>query len=513
MATLRDYRRVIGLAQVLFLAGKWLKRKGIRYTSVATVLAGGTIAADMTLGAVNVSKLNVALIPGLIALFTFGVGNALVGISNLFAAEKLLVADANAMNLMEDRKKFQMTRHLKVLWDRAFKYEAALYANGASHEAMDIGANRRQLELLVKGWPAEMRRYFGIDDGNLDEFLGYIQQFRPLSESMETTEEGFIHSAGYALRESLPQKVEQALTGFDLSLLEDWYDGAFLTANDNVLRKQFAAHRIVRGIRREVGIPWTVRFQEALAGHPDPLWYTLTMKKIGACVGGLVGRLNDRYGGKAMPEYFDAQDFLWKHDHNDRLVLDAFAHRGEQALSELRTERRRLFRSIFGEDKSKAHLHVYRMFGRDFMDSMHLRLDYDIEFAAGLLDNNPLCDVEQLESLIPVSVFPRLVAQTRMTDARRCVAAADRFMEDCLPAAARDAISKRVIRTVFYLDKHGIRRAGDVCPQRAVEIARRYLDRHERYSHRICTLRQHYELTRLQLLSYIEMIDELAEYD
>ncbi len=513
MATLHDYKRIIGMGQVLFLAGKWLKRKGIRYTSLATVLAGGTIAADMAIGAVNVSRLNVALIPGLIALSTFGVGNALIGISNLFSSEKLLVADANSMNLMEDKKKSQMTRHLELLWDRAFKYEAALYGDASNHEAENIRTNRCQLQALIDAWPADLKRHFGIDGDNTEELLTYIEQFRPLSESMETTKDGFIHSAGYALRESLPQKVEQALTGFDLSLLEDWYDGAFFTCNDNVLRTQFAAHRTIRGIRREVGIPWSVRFHEALSGHPDPMWYTLTMKKIGTSVGGLIGRMNDRYVGKGMPEYFDAQDFLWKDPHSDRLVLKAFARRGPQALDELKAERRKTFRSIFSAYKPSAHLHIYRMFGRDFVDAMRLRLDYDIEFAAGLLDNDPLSDIEHLESMIPTCVFPRLVVQNKMSDARRCVQAADCFMQERLPDAARDPVAVRVIRTVCYLDKHGIRRTLDVCPQRAVETVQRYLARHQRYSMRICTLRQHYELTRLQLLSYMEMIDELAEYD
>ncbi len=43
MARFTDYRRVIGVAQVLFLAGKWLKRKGIRYTSLAVVVANTTV--------------------------------------------------------------------------------------------------------------------------------------------------------------------------------------------------------------------------------------------------------------------------------------------------------------------------------------------------------------------------------------------------------------------------------------------------------------------------------------
>ena len=146
------------------------------------------------------------------------------------------------------------------------------------------------------------------------------------------------------------------------------------------------------------------------------------MKNIGASVGGLVVRMNERYVGKEMPAYFDAQDFLWKHPDTDRLVREAFARRGEQALQELQTARRNLFRSVFSDCRSAAHLQIWRMFGRDFTNAMRLRLDYDVEFSAGLLDNDPLSDIAQLESLIPACVFPRAVVEKKMADARYCPA-------------------------------------------------------------------------------------------
>ena len=34
-----------------------------------------------------------------------------------------------------------------------------------------------------------------------------------------------------------------------------------------------------------------------------------------------------------------------------------------------------------------------------------------------------------------------------------------------------------------------------------------------RYTKRICLLRQHYELARLELITYARMVDELAEFD
>jgi len=513
MVKFTDYRRVIGAAQVLFLAGKWLKRKGIRYTSLAVVIAAGTITADITLGSVDVSKLKVALLPGVIAVLTFGLGNTLIGISNLFSSEKLLVADANTMNLMEDRKKADMNSHLEILWERVFKYESRLHNADDCREADDIRKNRGQLADFVRSWPAEMKRHFGIDDGCFDEFLRYVEEFRPLSEKIESTREGFIASAGFAIKYALPQKLQRAMTGFDLSLVEDWYDGAFFTANDNKLKKQYAAHSTIRGIRNEIGIGVLARFREALSGHPDPLWYSLTMKKIGMSVGTLMSRMNADYVSKRSPNYFDAQDFLWADEKTDRLIFDNFGENAAAVLQDLRDSRKKMICSIFSADKGDAHMQIYRMFGQDFVRAMDLRLDYDIEFSAGLLDNDPLGDIGELEKMIPCAVFPLKRARSKVNRAKGVLETADRFLAEYLPDVAGEPLKTRAARTVFYLDKHAICTLATQDPSQAVEIVKSHMAGEKKYSRRICLLRQHYELSRIQLFSYMEMVDKLAEFD
>jgi len=512
MARFTDYRRVIGVAQVLFLAGKWLKRKGIRYTSLAVVVAAGAIAADMALGSVDVSKLKVVLLPGVIAVLTFGVGNTLIGISNLFSSEKLLVADANSMNLMEDRKKCDMDRHLEILWERVFKYESRLCNRDDCREADDIRTNREQLAAFVRTWPGEMKRHFGIDDGCFDEFLQYIEQFRPLSEKMESTREGFIASAGFGLKHTLPQKLQRTMTGFDLSLIEDWYDGAFFTANDNKLKKQFAANRTIRGIRNEIGIPVLTRFKEALSGHPDPLWYSLTMKKVGMSVGRLMSRMNAEYVSKRSPSYFDAQDFLWADAKSDNLIHDNFGENAAAILQELRDSRKKMIRSIFSANKSDACIQIHRMFGRDFANAMDLRLDYDIEFSAGLLDNDPAGDIGELQEMIPCAVFPLKRAKSKVHRAKGVLETADDFLAEYLPDVAAEPLKRRAARTVFHLDKHAVCTLATQDPRRAMEIVERHVKSERKYSRRICLLRQHYELSRIQLFSYMEMVDKLAEF-
>lgn len=515
MARLQDYRRVVGVPQLLFLAGKWLKAKGIRYTTLATILAGGAIAADFALGStISLSKLKLALFPGLIAVLTFGVGNTLIAISNLFSSERLLQADANSMNLMEDMKKAATERHLGILWDRVFKYESKMH-NGTcdNGEADRIEINREGLAGLIRAWPAEMKKHFGIDDGCFGEFLRHVEQFRPLSEGMEATKEGFVSSACFAMQQSLPQKLEKALTGFDLSLLEDWYDGAFFTSNDNKLKIQFAGHKTIRGVRGEIGIGWRARIKEALSGHPDPLWHSLTMKKIGMSVGTMMSRMNDKYVGKRKPSYFDAQHFLWADDRCDELVVVAFKDKGQEVLEELRRSRKKMMRRVFSDHKCDGHIQVYRMFGRDFVNAMTLRLGYDVEFAAGLLDDDPVGDIHELEETIPCSVYSLKRAKKKICQAKANLVAVDGLLSRHFPEIDKEPLKVRAARTAFYLNKHKIQTVAEGSERRAIEILDRQMKGEARYSERICLLRVHYELARMQLLSYTEMIDELAEYE
>jgi hypothetical protein len=329
---------------------------------------------------------------------------------------------------------------------------------------------------------------------------------------MESTREGFIASAGFALKQALPQKLQRAMTGFDLSLIEDWYDGAFFTANDNKLKKQFAANRNLRGIRNEIGVPVLTRFKEALSGHPDPLWFSLTMKKVGMSVGTLMSRMNAEYVSKRTPSYFDAQDFLWADEKSDDLIHDNFGENAAAILQELRDSRRTMIRSIFSANKPDACIQIHRMFGRDFANAMDLRLDYDIEFSAGLLDNDPVGDIAELQEMIPCAVFPLKRAKSKIARARAILETADDFLAEYLTGMADRPLETRAARTAFYLDKHAICTLAAQDPRRAMEIIESRVKGEKRYSQRICLLRQHYELSRIQLFSYMEMVDKIAEF-
>lgn len=490
MARLREYRRVVGAAQLLYLVGRSLKRQGIKYTIAAALIALGLMVANIvgrrfleTHHLLPVTNARALLLPVVAAALTFGLGNTLTGLSNLFSSEKVLMADANAMNLLEDRKQAQMSWHLDVLWERVFRYEAAIGALGDASSTLTAG---------VGSLPADL----------CDRATG-----GPL------TREVFLARAGYSLRQCLPQRVERTLTGCDLSLLEDWYDGAFFTQNDCKLKEQYAAHAVLRGIRRRVGLSPSTRIREALSCYPDPLWHSLTMKKIATLVGGLINRMNRRYVRPHHGNYFDAQDFLWNDSQADALLLEDFGSSGPEVLAALQTARQGLMRQVFSDQRKAAHRQVWRMFGKDYLRALELRLAYDVEFAAGLLDEKPIEEVAAMDRLVCCRVYSRKKLGMRTELARRQLVELDVFLAENAPELRCDGRQLRAVRIGYGVNTRRIRWLVRRAPSRAMRLIREQLAPADpRCTRRLCLLREHYELTRLQLLSYTQMIDELAEY-
>jgi len=520
MAKLREYRRVISFAQVLYMLGRKLKRQGIRYTSLAVLICGSVILVDVAGNRIlnydlPWKSVSMAAIPGLVALLTLGIGNFLVCLSNLFSSERLLLADANSMNLMEDCKKADMNHHLEVLWGRVFKYDAKLRSRGAdTDEAKEIANNRAKLHKLVMSLDAECKEHLGLLEDNVDKFVEHAASFRPLSQQTPSSKEGFIAAAAFALPRALPQKLQEALSGCDLSLVEDWYDGAFFTVNDRKLHEQFVANKTIRGIREAIGITMSVKLLEMLIGHPVPLWHDLTMKKIGMSVGTLMARMNRKYVKSSEPGFFDAQHFLWHHEQNDLLILRTFGDRGEDALRDVRQSRRKLFRDIFSNDRLSAHGHICRMFGRDFVNAMNLRLDYDVEFAAGMLDHTPLSDIRDLAEVVLHPIYAESRANQKADRACQVLRKVDEFLKKHIPEIFDNPRGLRAARVGAMTNPYKLEQVMTANPIAAVSILReKIIPSEPLYTKRICLLRQHYELARLQLVSYIRMVDELAEFD
>ncbi|MFC1633670.1 hypothetical protein ACFL5Z_02415 [Planctomycetota bacterium] len=520
MAQLREFKRVIGVTQVLYLIGRWLKRRGIRYTSLAIIICGSAIIVDIAGTGTGIfdkgfgwkQKASMAAIPAVIAFFTFGLGNCLTCLCNLFHSERILVADANSMNLMEDRKKADMGWHLSTLWDRVFKYEAVINRKRAEYSKdEEFCSNLRELS---RDFAYPCSEQPDTTESCMDNPVNPRADSRSICEPRAMTRGEFFAAAHWALAKSSPQKYEYKVTGCNFSLIEDWYDGAFFTENDRKLQEQFCAHRSIRGIRQSVGIPWYVKPLETLIGHPPPIWHFLTMKKIGLSVGILINRMNRKYCGTNHSQFFDAQDFLWNGSWFESVALQTFGDKADSVVEDLSKRRRRMFRAIFSDCRQCAFEQIYRMFGPDYVNAMNLRLDYDVEYAAGILDNTPNRDVEELSEILLRQVFSKDIVDAKVQRAQLMLKRVDDFLTANLPLVLENPSALRAARIGFYINKHRIQEKVAKNPTEATSLFQvTILESTLRYVRRLCLLRQHHELTRLQLLSYVQMVDELAQYD
>jgi hypothetical protein len=522
-SALKEYRRVIRIPQMLYLVGMLLIRVGIKYTTLASVIAFGWIIVSLVgdqLGLLEhfgwepKQPLRAAAIPALIAISTIGLGHTLKGLSNLFYSERLLIANANALALMKDCKKAELRWHLGVLWERVFNYESRIHAH---HDIQDererITSHRRSLVDTVERWHDDLKNHFGISEENIQAFVRHVASFQPLSSGVEATREGFITSAAFAIQNSLPQKFQTALTGVDLSMLENWYDGAFFTVNDDKLKEQYVANKALRDIRQRAGIRWWTRFRGTLMGHPNPIWFNLTMKKIGVGVGGLIEEWNRKYVKTTESNFFDAQDFLWLDEQRDQLIEERFGQQGKAILTELRTTRTDLFRRVFSDNWQSAGRQILGMFGPDYRRGLELRFKFDIEFCGGLLDQTPEKDVADLQILLQTAAYPPDKLEKEVTRAKINLKKVDAALRTIMPDILDAPPTLRTVRMGYHLNVFGLQKWATKDPERARYIISEFLLRAEsRYSLKICLLRQFYELGRIQIISYARMIKHLGDY-
>ncbi len=525
ISALKEYRRVIRIPQMLYLAGMLLIRVGIRYTTLASVITLGWIVVSLVgdqLGLlerfgwkVADQPLRAAIIPALIAVSTIGVGHTLKGISNLFYSERLLIANANALALMKDCKKAEMRWHLETLWDCVFKYESRLAGH---HEVRDekqrITCHRHSLAETIGQWHEDLKTHFGITEENIQAFIRHVSSFQPLSSGVEATREGFITSAAFAMQNSLPQKFEKALTGVDLAMLENWYDGAYFNLNDDKLKEQYFANKTLRDIRlRGRRLGWT-RFRETLVGHPNPIWFNLTMKKMGVSVGGLIEDYNRKYVKMTESNFFDAQDFLWADERRDQLIEQRFPGQGGEILAELRTVRKNLFHRVFSSDWPSAGRQILAMFGPDYRRGLELRFRYDIEFCSGLLDQTVKKDLAELESRLQTAVCSADKLKREVTRAKRNLRKIDAAVARIMPEILDAPLALRTVRMGYHLNLFGLQKWTRQDPARARHIISEcLLPAEAHHSLKICLLRQFYTLARMQIIAYARIVKHLGAYE
>ncbi len=454
---LGDMRRLVHFRDLLHHVGTLLYRRSLRYT----LLSAGISLVGLAGRAVGIGGLTVTqavALPLLVGLSAVTCGLAMRLIPALISSRQLNIAQANDLNLMEDHRKSLQDRHLEILWQRVFQYE----------------------------WP--------------------FRQVR--ADPDETPRQAFFRLAGYALAHPLPQARQRCQVGMDLRYLEDWRDGAWFDTSDTKLAQQYAGDAVLVRIRGMVprSLGHAIRSLPARAGNR--LWFSLATRAAAVETAVGVWTLNRRF----QTDLFNSQVLLWPGEEDQPWLTEL-----DGARREVLARRRIFLQRVFGPSAASTRVMIRRMFGQELRDALWLRCGFDPEYCTGKLQHNLRADLAE-------AGWSQRRIDAHSLRARRLGRALETFEQFCrthrpdlLGEAAAEAWRAAGIllhlrpRLVRALAVGRVPDRQDPTGKRLAGIASEALANRRTYSRMLCCLRLHHELTRMQILGYETLIQNLRE--
>jgi len=473
-AVLGDLRRLIAPLDVLYTIGNLIYRRSLRYTLLTAGIALiGMVANWFGLPGFTVKQ--AIVLPLMIGGLSLAFGTLLKVVPSLIASRLLTVAQASDLNLMEDYRKSEVTKHLNALWDRLFKYECRLHlAAKASAESPTIRPGETENEAIAR------------------------------------KKSDFFRRTNLALTSHLPQVQQMHLVGLDLRYLEDWRDGAYLDRSDTKLVEQFQGNTTLLTARAEAGM---TGMASAMLFNPRRLaerfWFLFVTRMIAIQVASAVQRLNRKYG----TDFFNAQVLLWP-GTEDAEWLKGF----EGARADVLHERKAGVRRAFGADFDTAREVLDHMLYCSFALATELRMRYDPDYCDGSLDYDVLGDLaNEGRSRRDFQRAKGFVKQAR-EDLQRLAEFVASHRPELLRPDNTEAL--RAVRIAAHVDLGGWKQtlrggpAGGTSP--AAEDVCRGIDdvlvlaKRDTISRRLVAVRMHHELTRLSRKGYHKLIKALA---
>ncbi len=527
------------LEDVVFVLGRNLQRKALRNGGLILIAYLSALIHVGLSGANGDFAHHLTWVSAVAALASYPLGTLLVRISDFRVHGQMNFAYVNHLNLMGDYKRDRCRHHLERLWDEVFCYEAAFrYTPRQAELAQQELARRTEaLRGVLAGLPTGLRQLLRLDDAHgLEPMVERILSTYPQDPALEATRALFVLTGLYALNVPLPQVLQEKEVGFDISLLENWYRRSVFTFEDSVVRDSYA-NRHLRELPTLPDHPWLSRVLALATSNPSPsFWHTYTMRKYGAMLGRQIRLFNQRYLDlQREAPYFNAQHFLWPHVELEAHVRERFGSRGELVLSDLRATRRRLVRTIFSDRIESARRQIYLMFRKDVKRVLRLRVSYDPEFVAGGLAQSLAGEVAAWERQFGVRVMGERRVDRLQAQAQARLREADALLEGCCADRALTREQVRAVRMAYHVDYGGLRsrvaaagaairhpfavpgfpatfasadNAGDSIRDRVEGIAQAW----ERASTYLVQVRTIYLLAKLELDTYTELVESLAEY-
>jgi len=512
---IKDFFRLARADDLLSRLGSLLMRTSPKATMwTAGIALSGRLAAY--LGLPGFTRWQALTAPVVVGGGLLALGAALRYVPRVLSGKLTTVAEANDLNLMEDYRKSQAVEHLGVLWDKVFWYESQLRysARQRREEREQIAALTEQLTGKIRAWDSDVLGQLGLrDDRDFHDVVTAVLSERPLTHNLEKSREGFIISALYALRHSLPQSSEAYDIGFRLSLYEDLCDGAYFDRSDVKLSEQYAGNQLLADVKRAVGFNRIDALRQLPTMIAGQLWFFLVTRKVATAAGAAVRQLNTKYG----TDIFNSQVLLWPGEEN-AAWLRQFPGAGEEVLR----LRKSILHAALGRDRQRACEMIDRAFLPCFILATELRARYDPEYC----DESLNYVNEETGSAVQNSLASDLeTAGCRARDINRAQRYAARVkreqsvLTDYLVATRGqsfldDRVTLRAVRIAFHTNESRMKKmllsGKDATANRIEGEIDQVIQNARTYGERLVGLRLHHQLTLLQLEGYKGLATELA---
>ncbi len=491
-----DIKSLLDIPYILSSVGTFLWKNGLKRTSMIALL--GYFVNLFTKLILGKPVLPYSGIAGFSIIFILAsiLGLFFKFIGNLLASKSILVAQANFLNLLEDKKKSKRKHHLKHLWDTIFEKEARLFHSEEEilRRKKEIQKYREDLISILKKIPKNIaENYLNFDPENDNDVLAFLDSmdaFRPLSSGGKLmTEEEFMISSMFALTHPLRIDEEEKLIGYDIKLLEDWYDGAYFTLNDNKLAEQMKGNSILQEIRSMVKIPSFEKMILFFVNFTGKLWFRAIMKTVEIRTGRMLILLNERYPGYEI----NAEHIFWP-SHT--------MFENEELNLEIERVRKKLLIEIFGETLEIAKRRLDRFQKRNFENAFSIRKRFDPDF---ILEVNE----EHLKEMrLPSSRIKRELK--KINKKRKELENLSKYLITNFPYLKQHERRAVLISYLLNLENIGIefKKTHKILKDKIDKI----LKKTEELTKKLITLKIHSELVRIEVKDYEGELKELV-YD
>ena len=516
IAFIRDLGRIFSVSEnVLYLLGKSLQRHAMRNGIIISMAYGSALLGIKISGTRPLSQEQIISLLAM-AFASYPAGAMFIRLSDFLTRAFTEHTTAGHLHLTSHYKQQGINDHLAWLWRDVFRHEARV------RRSLDqVISSRGRVEALqhaidhaLENLPSRIKKDLKLDrDGAVREMTDRVLKSVSHDREVEAVEKLFVYTASYALQTPMPQAIQEMETGFDLSLVEEWYQRGLFVYEDFPGRL-FNTDPHVREVLDHLRRPIFNRLGRFLRSETSPsFWYAYSIRKLSVLCGKSIVRLNRQLADTPDYGYFDAQHLLWPSEELEAAMHRQFTGRAENLYRRLLAERRSLVVQVFSRDPDIALKHILRMFRRDYRRIFRLRLAVDSDYLTTDGGEAAIEEMDTINNWLDRAVCSTRQLRRKMDRAKMLRERFDALLNQLPLPRTPDPEELRALHMAWFVDLHHFRRnleSGDAATkQQSIERIMRYAPV---FSRRLVSLRLHHCLLKIQIYTYWTLIGELAGY-